>query len=135
MSLTLPPFARRIGLGLAVFGLVAIGAGFLLEGLGLSFSDEVPFHEPFWEAGCIVLLAGLFVQTLSRREEEDEFFNRLRLEAFQATLVATALLIVANEVVYFWGDRLFLSARTLVILQLAGFLLLFRLRVRAASEE
>lgn len=134
MPMILSPMANRIGWGLAALGLVTVLAGFLLESIGLSIDPEVPFHKPFWEAGCIVLLAGLLMQTLSRRVEEDEFLDRLRLEAFQVTLIATALLIAANEVVYFWGDRLLLSARSVVILQLASFLLLFRARLRAASR-
>ncbi|MDB4062223.1 hypothetical protein N8371_08910 [Vicingaceae bacterium] len=69
-----------------------------------------------------LMLVGVYFISFSRIKNDDEFSERLRLEAFsQAIIINSVLLLLMNWLFY---DRLFL---TLIAAQLFSFLLIFSL--------
>jgi hypothetical protein len=108
---------------------VVAAAGVLLTWAGMSVVDDVPFYAPFVGASKIIALIGLAMLALARHPEEDEYLERIRLDAFRGSLVLTAVLVLANELVYLWGNAWPVSAWTVVATQLIVFQILFRTKL------
>jgi hypothetical protein len=129
MRFTVAPIWGRFGWSLLGLAVVVAAAGVLLTWAGMSVVDDVPFYAPFVGASKIIALIGLAMLALARHPEEDEYLERIRLDAFRGSLVLTAVLVLANELVYLWGNAWPVSAWSVVATQLIVFQILFRTKL------
>ena len=114
---------------------MAFVTGAALQMLGVSFVPDVPVTAPFWMVARFALLAGLLVLAVARTPVNDEFIDRVRLEAFRVALVAVAAVVIANESVYFFADRVLLDGASVVLVMLTVYHLVLAYRIRSAGRE
>ncbi|MEO1278840.1 MAG: hypothetical protein AAFV77_07790 [Planctomycetota bacterium] len=114
---------------------MAFSTGALLQLFGVSFVPDVPVTAPFWTTARFGLLVGLLLLALARAPIQDEFIDRLRLEAFRVALVAVAAVVIVNESIYFFADRVLLDGASVVLVMLTVYHLVLAYRIRSAGRE
>ena len=125
---------RIPGLSISILGALILCIGFGMTALGYSVDGEVPFYSPFVGAARFALLIGGLLLIWGQKKAEDEFIRQLRLEAFQAALLVTAVLVVCNQGLYFFTDQLMVQAIDLLIAQIWLQLAIFGWNLKQAAK-
>lgn len=135
MLLSLPRRTRILAWSCVGLAAVAFATGALLQLFGVSFVPDVPVTAPFWTTARFGLLVGLLLLALARAPIQDEFIDRLRLEAFRVALVAVAAVVIVNESIYFFADRVLLDGAGVVLVVLVVYHATLALRLRSIGRE
>ena len=86
------------------------------------------YHEYYKSIAKFGIALGLFFVAAAKEKIEDEMISKIRLESFHLALIAIIMAILVNEAVYFFVDKLYISAAELVYFQLAVYILWFKFK-------
>jgi len=119
----LPSRYKKIGLLIILIGVLFIVAGMSLTWLGYTWEHlgtdvTLPFYSPFVDIAQYTMIIGLLVWVFAKEKIEDEYVQKLRLESFYQSLLITAILVILNEGIYFFGDMFIISGIHVILVQL-----------------
>ena len=113
---------KKKGIALIILGILIALTGFFLSWLGFKWSHEatvqLPYYSPFLDIAQYSMLVGLLVLVFSKEKHEDEYIHAVRLKSFYLSMLITAALLVLNEAIYFFADKLIIAAITVILIQL-----------------
>ena len=97
-------------------------------------NENQSFAEQFLNSSIIgwlelLSMLGMLIYMLSKEKVEDDYINKLRLEAFQIT---TLLSIITSFIIYFFNPSFKLSLSYFILFFLFTFLVAFSLKKRSS---
>ena len=108
---------KYVGIALSGLGLLSMIIGIVLHELMVNNSPDIPIYSPFLEFFRFSVLVGGLAILYANLKTKDEFLERLNLLSFKYTLGITSVIVVINQLFYFFTDNLVIVAIDLVILQ------------------
>ena len=119
------PRVEKLTLVIVGIALVALAVGYLLTEMGVSVTPTIPFYAPFLSVFNIVFLIAGFILIVFDNEL-DEFILALKMKALKYSITFTVFLLTLNQLVYFWGNPLDISATFIISLELWAYYIVFK---------